>query len=218
MLSILSQNYGVLLTGTLTTLGVSAAALALGAPIGLILAAVRRGGAGAGRRLAGLYVSFWRGTPILVQLLLVFYLLPLLGVDLPPIGAAIVALAFNTAAFQSEIYRAGLAAIPAGEAEAGRMLGLTGRQILLHIEAPQVVRMMLPALMGEMLALVRNSSLVSVIAVADLTRRTQQIASATFQPLPSYAVALLFYVALAVLFSAFGQWLERRYARQGATS
>jgi len=183
--------------------------------LGLVLATASRQTNGAVRRGARIYVSFWRGTPILLQLLLIFYLLPAVGINLPPIGAAVVALAFNTAAFQSEIYRAGLAAIPLGEIEAAQMLGLTRRHILTRIEAPQAIRIMLPALVGETLALVRNSSLVSVIAVTDLTRRAQQIASSTFQPLESYAIALFMYVGIALVLSAIGMWLERRLQRSG---
>ena len=215
MLELLASNASVLVEGLTTTLGVCLAAVAFGAPLGILLAAAGRRPRSVGRGVARVYVSFWRGTPILVQLLLIFYMLPTIGIDLPPVGAAIATLALNTAAFQSEIYRAGLAAIPKGEVEAGLMLGLSRRQILLQIEAPQAIRTMLPALVGEVLTLVRNSSLISVIAVTDITRRAQQIASATFQPLESYALALLFYIALALLLSALGLWLERRLHRGG---
>lgn len=215
MLDLLAAHWPVLIDGLITTLGVSLIAIALGAPLGLLLATASRRPDGLLRRAARLYVSFWRGTPILVQLLLVFYLLPSIGLELDPLGAAVMALAFNTAAFQSEIYRAGLAAVPKGEVEAALMLGLSRRDILLRIEAPQAIRLMLPALVGEALALIRNSSLVSVIAVTDITRRAQQIASSTFQPLESYAIALLMYVAIALSLSALGLWLER-HLRHGS--
>ncbi|MDO6731861.1 amino acid ABC transporter permease [Marinovum sp. 2_MG-2023] len=216
MLDLLIDNQAVLIEGVLTTLGVSFLAIALGAPLGLILATASRQNNGLVRRSTRVYVSFWRGTPILVQLLLIFYLLPAIGINLPPTLAAVVALACNTAAFQSEIYRAGLAAVPEGEVEAAQMLALSRRQILAKIEAPQAIRIMLPALVGETLALVRNSSLISVIAVTDLTRRAQQIASSTFQPLDSYMIALILYVAIALVLSAIGMLLERRLKQQEA--
>ncbi len=216
MLDLLIDNQAVLLEGMLTTLGVSFLAIALGAPLGLILATASRQNNGLVRRSARVYVSFWRGTPILVQLLLIFYFLPVIGINLPPTLAAVVALACNTAAFQSEIYRAGLAAVPEGEVEAAQMLGLSRRQILTKIEAPQAIRIMLPALVGETLALVRNSSLISVIAVTDLTRRAQQIASSTFQPLDSYMIALILYVAIALVLSTIGMMLERRLKQREA--
>ncbi|WP_107341681.1 amino acid ABC transporter permease [Agrobacterium pusense] len=202
-----------LLDGLTTTMTISLAALLLGAPLALVLAAAGRGGRWA-RTLAGVYLSFWRGTPILVQLLIVFYILPFLGLELEPVFAATVALALNTAAFQSDIYRAGLQAIPKGEIEAAKMLGLSPRKIFLHIEVPQAFRTMLPALVGEMQALVKNSSLVSVIAVTDLTRRAQQVAASTFRPLEAYASALILYVAIGVLLAGVGLLIERRLSHR----
>ncbi|WP_180899040.1 amino acid ABC transporter permease [Martelella soudanensis] len=199
----------VLFDGLVTTVGVSLTALLLGAPLALAIAAARRGG-GVPKGCAALYVSFWRGTPILVQLLIVFYLLPFLGLDLQPVAAAILALALNTAAFQSEIYRAGLQAVPKGEREAAAMLGLSAPQTFLRVEAPQALRTMLPALIGEMQALVKNSSLVSVIAVTDLTRRAQQVAASTFRPLDAYTSALLLYVIVGALLAGAGIFVEKR--------
>lgn len=95
------------------------------------------------------------------------------------------------------------------------MLGLSPSAIFINIEVPQAVRAMLPALVGEMQALVKNSSLVSVIAVTDLTRRAQQVASSTFRPLEAYASALLLYVAVGILIAALGLMLERRLSRRG---
>ncbi|NTI76653.1 amino acid ABC transporter permease [Rhizobium rhizogenes] len=210
----LAGVWPALLDGLLTTVTVSFSALLLGVPLAVLLAAASR----SGRLLhatAGLYVSFWRGTPILVQLLVIFYLLPFLGLELEPPVAAALALALNTAAFQSEIYRAGLLAVPRGQIEAAEMLGLTAAQTFLCIEVPQTVRTMLPALVGEMQALVKNSSLVSVIAVMDVTRRAQQVAASTFRPLEAYASALLLYVAVGAALAGIGLLMERRLT-QGA--
>jgi polar amino acid transport system permease protein len=203
-----------LLDGLTTTITISLTALFFGAPLALLLAACARSRRWT-RVPAALYLSFWRGTPILVQLLITFYILPFLGLELEPIVAATLALALNTAAFQSEIYRAGLQAVPKGEIEAARMLGLSPSAIFINIEVPQAVQAMLPALVGEMQALVKNSSLVSVIAVTDLTRRAQQVASSTFRPLEAYASALLLYVAVGILIAALGLMLERRLSRRG---
>lgn len=212
MLTTIINNYAMLLDGVATTIVVSGSALLLGCPLGFMLA---RGALSPFRPVSlasGLYRSFWRGTPILVQLLIVFYLLPMIGISLPPVAAAAMALALNTAAFQSEIYRAGLLAVPAGQIEAARLLGLDRHQILFRIEAPQAIRLMLPALTGEALALVKNSSLVSVIAVTEITRRSQQIAATTFRPLEAYGAALLAYLAIAAVLAGLSVLLERRFA------
>lgn len=213
MTNALAGIWPALLDGLSTTITVSLAALLLGAPLALILSMARRGDL-LSRSVAGLYVSFWRGTPILVQLLVVFYVMPFLGLELAPAVAATLALALNTAAFQSEIYRAGLEAIPDGEIEAARMLGLSASQTFLHIEAPQAFGMMLPALIGEMQALIKNSSLVAVIAVTDLTRRAQQVAASTFRPLEAYASALLLYVLVGAVLALVGLAVERRLTRK----
>jgi len=218
MFMLIAQNWTVLLDGLVMTLIVSGAALMAGCPLGLLLAEAGLSGGRAAVGAARAYGSFWRGTPILVQLLIAFYLPSSLGFAFAPIVAAIIALALNTAAFQAEIYRAGLEAIPKGEIEAARLLGLTRWRILFRIEAPQAFRMVLPALVGEALALVKNSSLVSVIAVTEITRRAQQIASATFRPLEAYSAALLAYLAIAAVLTGAGLLLERRLASRGGRS
>lgn len=215
MFTLIAQNWTVLLDGLVMTLIVSGAALLTGCPLGLLLAEAGLSGQRFAGGFARAYGSFWRGTPILVQLLIVFYLPSSFGLAFAPIVAAILALSLNTAAFQAEIYRAGLQAIPKGEIEAARLLGLTRWQILFRIEAPQAFRMVLPALVGEALALVKNSSLVSVIAVTEITRRAQQIASATFRPLEAYSAALLAYLAIAAVLAGAGLLLERRLSRGG---
>ena len=157
--------------------------------------------------------SGWLWGGAVVALLIVFYFLPFLGLELEPVVAATLALALNTAAFQSEIYRAGLQAIPKGEREAAKMLGFSASQTFLRIEAPQAFRIMLPALVGEMQALVKNSSLVSVIAVTDMARRAQQVAASTFRPLEAYASALVLYVAVGAVLAGIGLLIERRLAK-----
>ena len=214
MWDLIAQNGAVLLDGLAVTLAISGAALLIGCPLGVFLARATLSGQPIAVTASGLYRSFWRGTPILVQLLIVFYLPAALGLTLVPTVAAIIALSLNTAAFQSEIYRAGLVAVPAGQSEAARMLGLSRRANLLRIELPQAVRM-LPALVGEALTLIKNSSLVSVIAVTEITRRAQQIASATFRPLETYAIALIAYLAIAALLAGASLLLERRLASAG---
>jgi polar amino acid transport system permease protein len=215
MWDLIAQNGAVLLDGLAMTLAISGAALLVGCPLGVFLARATLSGRPIAVATSRLYRSFWRGTPILVQLLIVFYLPAALGLTLVPTIAAIIGLSLNTAAFQSEIYRAGLVAVPAGQSEAARMLGLSRRAILLRIELPQAVRLMLPALVGEALTLIKNSSLVSVIAVTEITRRAQQIASATFRPLETYAIALIAYLAIAALLAGAGLLLERRLASAG---
>ncbi len=199
-----------LLDGARTTLLLTAAAFLIGAPLGLLVAFGLVSTARIPRWSAALYRSVWRGTPILVQLLLIFYLLPTVGVVIPSSVAAVLALGLNTAAFQAEIYRAGLLAVPAGQIEAATMLGFSRAAVRRHIVVPHAVRAVLPPLTSEAILLLKNSSLVSIVAVTDLTRRAQQVASTNFRPLETYAAALTIYVALSIGLACLGLWLERR--------
>jgi polar amino acid transport system permease protein len=216
MIDILLSNYGVFAGGLGVTLVLSATAIVLGAGLGLLVAFALRARRLPLRFFARVYRSFWRGTPILVQLLLIFYLLPALGFRVDPMTAAILALTLNSAAFQGEIYRAGLAALPRGQIEAARILGIGRWRARMVIEIPQMARLVMPALVNEAIAIVKNSSLVSVIAVTELMRRSQQIAATTFQPLDVYLIAGAIYLAVNLVLARIGVAAERRLARSGA--
>jgi polar amino acid transport system permease protein len=215
MIEILAKNYGVLLGGAVTTVVVSGLAIAIGIALGLALAFGLLSQRAPLAALCGLYRSFWRGTPILVQLLIVFYMLPQAGLEVSPFVAAVIALSLNTAAFQAEIYRAGLLAIPRGEIEAARMLGIGKWAVRRRILIPQMFRLVLPPLINEAVIIVKNSSLVSVIAVTELMRRSQQIASTTFKPLETYLIAGAIYLAINLVLAHAGARMERRLALAG---
>jgi len=216
MIEILAENYGVLIGGAATTVLVSGVAIAIGMVLGLALAFGLLSHRPPLPALCGFYRSFWRGTPILVQLLIVFYMLPQAGIDVAPLVAAIIALSLNTAAFQAEIYRAGLLAIPRGEIEAARMLGIGKWTIRRRILIPQMFRLVLPPLINEAIIILKNSSLVSVIAVTELMRRSQQIASTTFKPLEVYLIAGAIYLAMNLALAHAGRHVEQRMAISGA--
>ncbi|QIG52356.1 amino acid ABC transporter permease [Nordella sp. HKS 07] len=218
MIDLLVKYAPSLFQGIVMTAFVSGAAILLGAApaLGLAFGLVSKN-----RYLSAvcaLYRSFWRGTPILVQLLVVFYLLPVIGIDVPPVLAAILALALNTTAFQAEIYRAGLSAIPTGQIEAARMLGIGTVAIRRRILVPQTIRLVLPALVSEVVIIIKNSSLVSVIAVTEVTRVSQQMASNSFRPLESYVAAGLIYLIICFLVALLGLTIERHLSRRGGAS
>ncbi|WP_249977856.1 amino acid ABC transporter permease [Vreelandella olivaria] len=210
MFEILLNHYPVLLKGLTTTLVVSLSAIALGLVLGVLLAFGLTSQYHLVRWPCGLYRSFWRGTPILLQLLLVYYLLPEIGIEIAPISAAILALTLNTAAFQAEIFRSGISHIPAGQIEAARMAGISAWQTRRRIIMPQVFRLTLPPLTNEIITILKNSSLISVIAVTELMRVSEQIASRTFQPLETYLAAALLYLAVNLVLARISAYLERR--------
>jgi len=200
-----------LVEGAGITGALSLAAILAGAPLGLVICAMRQRGGVAGR-LARAYISLFRGTPLLVQLLVLFYVPGALRISLTPLSAALLGLALNTAAFQAEIYRAGFEAVPRGQAEAARALGLHAWQQTRLVLLPQVVRLVLPNLTNEAVDILKNSALVSVIAVTDLLRVGQQVTAVTYRPLEAYlAVAALYWMLTSAL-SLTGHAAERRLA------
>lgn len=210
MFEILLNNAGMLRDGLLTTLVVSFSTIGFGLVLGVMLAFGLMSRYRVVRWPCGVYRSFWRGTPILLQLLLVYYLLPEVGVDVAPISAAILALTLNTTAFQAEIFRSGLAHIPQGQTEAARLLGMGPWAIRRRILIPQMVRLILPPLTNEVITILKNSSLVSVIAVTELMRVGQQIASNTYAPLETYAAVGLVYLLVNLALGQASRALERR--------
>lgn len=217
MLEILFTHFPVLFNGLITTLVVSLSSIALGLVFGILLAFGLTSRHRWVRWPCGLYRSFWRGTPILLQLLLVYYLLPEIGIEVAPIIAAILTLALNTTAFQSEIFRSGISHIPDGQIEAARMAGISAWQTRRRIVMPQVFRLTLPPLTNEIITILKNSSLVSVIAVTELMRVSEQIASRTFQPLETYLAAAMLYLAVNLVLARLSAHLERRMAGGLAT-
>lgn len=152
--------------------------------------------------------------PILVQLLIIYYLLPLIGINVAPILAAIVALTLNTIAFQAEIFRGGLLAIPPGQLEAARMVGIRKWAARQHILVPQMFRLVIPSLVNETISILKNSSLVSVIAVTELMRVSQQIVATTYRPFEIYIAAAVIYIIINFLLSLIGRMTEQRLARR----
>jgi polar amino acid transport system permease protein len=199
-------------SGLLTTAGLSAVAIVLGFVAAVGLYSVRSRWQRTAAPLVRMYVSFFRGTPLLVQLLMLFYLPAAFGIELNPWVAAITVLGMNSAAFQSEILRAGFAAIPPAQIEAARSFGLSRRQILWHIQMPQVLRLTLPSLTSESIDIIKGSAVISVLAIADLMRVGKQLVAVSYRPLEVYLSVAGAYLLLttAVACSAAALMRKRR--------
>ncbi len=199
--------HGIELTLLLTFL-----ALLIGVPCGLMLALGRLRGVRVLKIACAIYVEIWRGTPLLVQIIFVYYALPqLIGLDLKPLPAATLALSLNCAAYIAEIFRAGISSIDIGQSEAARSLGMTYSQSMRHVILPQAVRRVLPPLTNEAIALLKDSSLVSVIGMAELTRSGQELASQIAAPLPVWTTVAAFYLLVTFPLTRLANALERRW-------
>ncbi|MFW0109047.1 amino acid ABC transporter permease [Rothia sp. P6271] len=159
------------------------------------------------------YVWFFRGTPLLVQLFLIFYGLPKIGITFDPWTAAIVALSLNTGAYVAETFRAAVASIPRGQFEAAQTLNFTRQQTLRHVVIPQATRIALPPLGNDLIDLVKGTSLVSTISLIDLFQAGKQVAARTFEPLAMYVEVALIYLIIFTALSAVQRVLEKRSSR-----
>jgi polar amino acid transport system permease protein len=198
------------------TLYVSVAGILLGMGLGFVVCLSRLSGNPALRRAGAFYVSFFRGVPVLVQLLFIYYFLAEFGIDVPAMAAAIGGLGLASGAFQAEILRGALNAVPRGQAEAATAVGFSQLDIWRRILLPQALRISVPPLINEFTLLLKASSLVSVVGIAELTRVSMNIASSTYRPLEAYAGAGLFYLAINLCLAGLGNLAERRLAAGAA--
>ena len=202
--------FGLLLEGALVTAALSAVSVLLGFALGALVCTAQLARRRALRVAGTAYVSFFRGVPLLVQLLLIYNLLPGVGVNVPGTVAALVGLTLCTAAYQAEILRGGFLAVPPGLVEAGLMAGLTPATILRRIQVPLALRLTLPSVVNEAVLILKASSLVSVVGIADLTRTAQNIASSTYRPIEAFATAGALYLVLNGALIGGAGLLERR--------
>lgn len=195
------------------TIALSLIAFAGGAVGGMLVALGRTSDSPLARRLAGLFVQVFQGTPLLLQLFLVFFGAPVLGFDLNPWVAAGIALVLNTSAFLGEIWRGCIEAIPRGQTEAAHSLGLHYVARMRDVILPQAFKIALPPTVGYMVQVVKGTSLAAIIGFAEVTRAGQIINNATFQPLIVFGLVASIYFALCWPLSLLAARMERRQAR-----
>ena len=161
--------------------------------------------------IVAVYISFIRGTPILVQIFLVYYVLPIIGLNIGPITAGIVALTLNSAAFVIEILRGGLASVSKGQFEAARSLGLSGFALLVKVILPQTFMASIPPLVNEFTQLLKATALLSTITVVELMRVSQQIYSNNYHPVEVLTGAFVMYFLMCFVVSRSASWLEATF-------
>lgn len=209
----------VLGKGAIVTVELSIAAMILAVLLGLGCALVRLYGPGWAGAIVTAYVEIVRGTPLLIQLFLIFYGLPHLGLKLSPLVAAILGLGLNYSAYEAENYRAGLQAIPQTQMEAALALGMSRWQALRHVIVPQAIRLVIPPVTNDFIALFKDSSLVSVITMVELTKAYGQLAAIHYDYLGIGLLTAAMYFLIGLPFVRLARWAERRFTpgAQGAT-
>ena len=205
---------GPLAEGSLVTLKLFFITLALAVPLGLALALIRISRFTAASQAVNGYIWLMRGTPLMLQMLFVYFALPfvpVIGIRLPDFPAAIVAFVLNYAAYFAEIFRAGIQSIDRGQYEGARVLGLTYAQTMRRIVLPQVIKRILPPMSNETITLVKDTSLIYVLAMHDLLRAARGIVQRDFTTMP-FAVAAAFYLIMTLVLTLGFQRLEKKYA------
>jgi len=217
LIALLRDAAPAMLTGAGYTLLFAVAAMIGGLAIGVPVALMRIAPWAALRLPASLYVSAMRGTPLLVQIFVIYYGLPSVGIEFSPVTAGVLALSLNSGAYLSESLRGAIRAVSEGQWRASFSLGLGYWQTLHHVVMPQALRIAVPSMSNTLISLIKDTSLVSVIALTELMLATKEVIATTFQPLPLYLAAACIYWALSLFFEALQRRAERRLNRGHAT-
>ncbi|HYP29858.1 MAG TPA: ABC transporter substrate-binding protein/permease [Blastocatellia bacterium] len=202
----------LLVQGAPMTLTISTLSMALAVALGLVLALMNLYGPRPLAWLARAYIEVIRGTPLLIQLYLIFYGLPNVGIRLSPLMAAVAGLGLNYAAYEAENYRAGIQAIPRGQMEAALSLGMTRAQALRHVILPQSLRLVIPPVTNDFIALFKDSSIVSVITMVELTKVYGQLASSNYDYIGIGILTAGIYFLLGLPFIKLARWAENHFA------
>jgi len=202
-----------LLMGTLVTAGLTVAGLAGGFVSGLLIALARSSSNPVIHRPAQTYIWFFRGTPLLIQMVMIYSGLPQVGIRFGVLTSVIVALVLNEAAYMAEIIRGGFLAIPSGQSDAAKALGLSRLQALRKVLLPQATRIILPAIGNSVNGLLKATSIASVISMEELMRRSEMVMQVKFDVLEVFAAAAVDYLVLTTLWDQVQRRLERRFDR-----
>ncbi|MBE7733337.1 amino acid ABC transporter permease [Devosia faecipullorum] len=210
--SVITNNWPLLLQGAGMTVLLAAASMALAIPGGLLLALARMSSFAPIRILATAFVEFFRTTPVMLQVYWVFYVLPVLTeIRVDAFSAGLVALACNVSAFNSETFRSGINSIRAGQRQAALALGMSEAEAMWHVILPQAVRRVLPALASTWVSLFKDTSLVSIIAVAELSYVGLQLRSQTFRVLEVLTAMAVLYWLMGYPQAKLTDWIHRKF-------
>ena len=201
----------MLLRGASITIQASFLSLLCGSILGILVVAVRVAPFAPLRALAATYIYIIRGTPLLIQLFLIYFGLPSLGLNLPAFTAGVIGLTINSSGYVGEIVRGGIEAVPKGQWEASKVLGLSYFHTMRFIILPQAIRNMLPAIGNEFVTLIKESSLLSTLAITELTMVGQQVRSVTYASFETFIIVGIIYLVMTSITSFALQYIEKKW-------
>ena len=219
-----AEHWQFVVIGVWTTIALCLISIAIATILALLGALGRMSANPIANGISGFYISIIRGTPLLIQIYLIYLGLPQIGSQFRALGydqladlftltafqSGVLALSLNYGAYMTEIFRAGIQSVHKGQMEAARSLGMTYMQAMRHVIVPQALRVVLPPVGNEFIMLIKDTSLVSAVAVADLTRRGREFMAAHFNPIEVWTMVALLYLILTLFSARFIAWLENR--------
>ncbi|WP_049734907.1 ectoine/hydroxyectoine ABC transporter permease subunit EhuD [Rhizobium ecuadorense] len=208
------QIMPTLLEGFKITLLATILGAAVAMVVGLGLAIARRSPVAAISRTVGFVSEFIRGTPLLVQLYFIFYVLPDIGIRLAPLTAGVIGMGIHYATYTAEVYRAGIENVPRGQWEAAKAANLTTRQAWIHVILPQAIPPMIPALANYFIAMFKETPLLSAITVLELMNQAKSIANSNYRYIEPMTLVGIFFLVISLISVVGLRWLEERYARR----
>ncbi|MBV4425804.1 amino acid ABC transporter permease [Clostridium tyrobutyricum] len=200
----------ILLKGSVMTVELTIITIILGSILGILLALLRLSNSKVLKYISSFYAWIFRGTPLLLQLFFFYYGLPFIGIELTPFTAAVIGLALNCGAYMSEIIRGGIQSIEQGQFEAAKALGFNYTQTMKKIILPQTFKVIIPPVGNEFISILKDTSLVSTIAMVELMRSAQQIYATSFDPISVFLTAAVFYLIMTTVFTTVFGIIERK--------
>ncbi|AND83930.1 ectoine/hydroxyectoine ABC transporter permease subunit EhuC [Clostridium tyrobutyricum] len=200
----------ILLKGSVMTVELTVITIILGSILGILLALLRLSNNLVLKYVSNFYTWIFRGTPLLLQLFFFYYGLPFIGIELTPFTAAVIGLALNCGAYMAEIIRGGIQSIDQGQFEAAKALGFSYTQTMKRIILPQTFKVIIPPVGNEFISILKDTSLVSTIAMVELMRSAQQIYATSFDPISVFLTAAVFYLIMTTVFTTVFGIIERR--------
>lgn len=204
---------GYLIEGAFVTLGLTVFSMIFGLILGFIIAVMRMSKYKWLSGAAYFYTWILRGTPLLVQLIIIYTGLPQIGIKFSVLESTLIGLTLNEAAYLSEIVRAGIAAVPRGQVNAARAIGMRPYQVMLYVVAPQAFRIIIPPLGNSVNGILKTTSIASIISMEELLRRTQVLIQERFLVLELFVVAAIYYLIMTTTWEFAQRWIERRFGR-----
>lgn len=211
---VVTSNWLNFVEGGLLTLEITTLSVFFGMILGLIIALMKMSRFRPLSMIAVLYIDFFRGTPLLVQIMLFYFGILPIFFDAGPFLSGVIACSLNSAAYVAEIVRAGIQAVDRGQMEAARSLGMSGSQAMRYVILPQAYKIVIPPMINEFVMLLKDTSLLSVIAVMELAHRGKLLYSTTYEPAWVWGAVCVVYYIMTKTISMLGDWVERRLATE----